>query len=133
VSMDDLAAVRFYQELSERRLMFPRCPRCARTFVPPRSRCSRCTARELVWVEAPRRGTLYAFTKQGIGLRFARDVIGVVELALEDGPARILSRIDAPIADLAIGMAVELDFIDAGDGALLHQFRPVRAVEAVRR
>jgi uncharacterized OB-fold protein len=81
-----------------------------------------------MWVKAPRRGTLYAFTKQGIGLRFARNVLGVVELALEDAPARILTRIDAQLADLRIGMTMELDFIDAGDGVLLHQFRPLKPV-----
>lgn len=109
--------------------MFPRCESCARTFVPPRSRCSRCFSRELVWVEAPHRGILYAFTRQGIGLCFTRDVLGVVELTLADGPARILTRIDAPLADLQIGMTVELEFVDAGEGVLLHQLRPVETVE----
>ena len=121
---DEAAAVRFYRELSERRLCFPRCARCRRTFVPPRSRCSRCFARELEWAHAPREGTLYAFTWQHVGLRFTKpDVLGVVELALEDGPARILTRIDAGITDLVIGMRVFLDFVDLGEGVVLHQFR----------
>ena len=123
--VDDSAAARFREELRERRLRFPRCPRCRRTFVPPRERCSRCLSRELEWIDAPARGSLYAFTQQKVALRFVRpDVLGVVELAFEDGPARVLTRIDGSFDALAIGMPVELDFVDLGDGVVLHQFRP---------
>src|SRR5580658_9053163 len=90
--LEDAAAARFYDELRARRLAFPRCVRCARTFVPPRSRCSRCLSTGLDWVDAPTRGSLYAFTQQEVGLRFVKpDVLGVVELVLEDGPARLVT------------------------------------------
>jgi uncharacterized OB-fold protein len=125
--LEDVAAERFYAELRERRLRFPHCSRCRRTFVPPRSRCSRCLSKELAWVDAPATGVLYAFTRQSVGLRFVKpDVIGVVELELEDGPARLFTRIDAPFESLAIGMPVELLFVDVGGGIVLHQFRPRR-------
>lgn len=124
-AFDDAACARFYEELQSRRLRFPRCPKCNRTFVPPRTRCSRCLSRELEWVDAPSVGTLYAFSWQEMGLRFSKpDVLGVVELALDDGPARILTRIDASFDSLHIGMSVELGFIEAGEGMVLHQFRP---------
>ena len=124
--VEDRAAERFYQALRQRRLCFPRCARCRRTFVPPRTRCTGCFGDELAWVDAPTRGLLYAFTWQELGLRFAKpEVIGVVELALEDGPARLLTRIDAAWKTLAIGMPVELDFIEPEPGMVLHQFRPL--------
>jgi uncharacterized OB-fold protein len=124
-AFDDAAGARFFDELRARRLCFPRCTACRLTFVPPRTRCSQCLSRDLRWVEAPRRGTLYAFTWQEMGLRFSKpDVLGIVELALPEGPARILTRIDAPFTSLRVGMELELDFIDAGDQMVLHQFRP---------
>jgi uncharacterized protein len=129
---EDAAACRFFDELRAKRLAFPKCARCTRTFVPPRSRCSRCLSSGLEWVDAPRRGSLYAFTCQEVGLRFVKpQVLGVVELLLEDGPARIVTRIDAQIADLVIGMELELDFVDIGEGVTVHQFRPVGATKQV--
>jgi|SRR5215467_7655564 len=123
---DDRAMARFYEELRGRRLRFPRCAACSKVFVPPRTRCSRCLSSDLEWIDAPSRGTLYAFTTQETGLRFTQpDVIGAVELALEDGPARLITRIDAKLGDLRIGMAVELDFVVVDSGVVLHQFRPV--------
>ena len=60
-----------------------------------------------------------------MGLRFSKpDVLGVVELTLEDGPVRIVTRIDAPYEALRIGMPVELGFIEAAAGMVLHQFKP---------
>ena len=121
---EDSAAERFYAELKERRLRLPRCAPCARTFLPARTRCSRCLSKDLEWVDAPRTGSLYAFTRQSVGLRCVKpDVIGVVELALDDGPARLLTRIDAPFESLVIGMLVELDFLEVAEGVVLHQFR----------
>jgi len=123
---EDAAAARFYELLRGRRLAFPRCDGCARTFVPPRARCPRCFSVELSWIDAPTRGTLYAFTRQPFGLRFVKpEVIGIVELQL-DGPARLLTRIDAPFAELAVGMPVALDFLEPEPGVVLHQFRPVK-------
>jgi uncharacterized OB-fold protein len=126
--VEDSAGERFREELRGRRLRFPSCPRCKRWFVPPRSHCSRCLSRDLTWEDAPARGTLYAFTRQEIGLRFVKpDVLGIVQLGLPDGPARLLTRIDARLEELAIGMIVDLDFLDLGGGVVLHQFRPVRS------
>ncbi len=127
--VEDEAAVRFYEELRAHRLAFPRCEPCGRTFVPPRSRCSRCLSRDLVWIDAPTHGSLYAFTHQEIGLRFSKpDVLGIVELQLPDGPVRLLSRIEAELASLTIGMPVELGFVDVGEGLVLHQFRPIEVL-----
>jgi len=124
-AFDDAACAHFYDELRTHRLRFPRCSSCKKTFVPPRTRCSRCLSRELDWVDAPSTGTLYAFSWQEMGLRFSKpDVLGVVELTLEDGPVRIVTRIDAPYEALRIGMPVELGFIEAAAGMVLHQFKP---------
>jgi uncharacterized OB-fold protein len=120
---DDTACARFYDELRTRRLRFPRCPVCKKTFVPPRTHCTRCLSPHLEWVDAPRLATLYAFTWQEMGLRFSKpDVLGIVELELEDGPARLLTRIDAPFDSLHIGMSVHLDFVEV-EGMVLHEFR----------
>jgi uncharacterized OB-fold protein len=122
--LEDSAAVRFYEELREKRLMTTRCPACDHTFFPPRILCPRCLGEELEWVELSGRGTIYAFTQQH-GAMFLRkpDVVGAVEL--EDAVGRVFTLIDAPLNALEIGAAVEVGFFESPTGAILHRFRPV--------
>ena len=85
--------------------------------------CPECFSEKVSLKQPEGKATLYAFTQIDRSFRFAApDVIGVVEL--EGVRGRVLSRIDAPIEELEIGMDLTLDFIDIGEGYLLHQFRP---------
>ncbi len=118
----DTATQEFYRRLRARELSTTRCLGCGETAFPPRSFCPACHGRKVEWVTLPRRATLYAFTRQERSLRFANpDVIGLVEIA---GLGRILSRIDGRFEDLAIGMELELDFVEISPELVLHQFRP---------
>jgi uncharacterized OB-fold protein len=123
VRSGDEACGFFQRSLSERKLQSTRCTSCGKTAWPPRSFCPACHCRGVEWVPLPSTGTLYAFTTQTRAIRFsAPDVIGVVELT---GVARILTKIDAPLDSLRIGMDVELSFLDVADGLTVHQFRPL--------
>lgn len=119
----DEAAVEFYRCLKEREFRTTRCKACDEVALPPRMFCPTCFETDVEWIDLPRRGTLFAFTQQERSLRFSKpDVIGVVELP---GAGRLLTRIDACYEDLAIGMEVEVDFLDVSENQTLHQFRPV--------
>jgi uncharacterized OB-fold protein len=121
----DEACERFHRELAEGRFRSTRCPSCGETAFPPRSFCPWCLAREVEWVDLPRRGLLYAFTTQERSLRFSRpDVLGLVELP---GVGRILTRIAAAFDTLAIGIEVEVAFHQVGPDFVVHEFRPVEA------
>src|SRR5574341_1698700 len=110
----DEAVRRFYKELKNHRFMTTHCRSCRTTFFYPRTFCPYCGSREIEWVEHPGRGKLYAFTQQGKALRFLKpDVLGIVEL--EGCKGRFLTKINAPIEELKIGMDVEVSFLDMSD------------------
>jgi uncharacterized OB-fold protein len=118
----DDAVREFYRCLKNREFRTTRCTACEEVALPPRMFCPSCFGTDIEWIDLSRRGTLFAFTQQERSLRFGKpDVIGVVELP-EAG--RLLTRIDAQYEDLAIGMEVELDFLDVSENQTLHQFRP---------
>jgi hypothetical protein len=119
----DRATAEYHARLRARRFQSTRCDVCARVVWPPRMFCPRCGGDGVRWVDLPSRGTLYAFSQQARGLRFMTpDVLGLVELP---GVGRVFTRIDAPIEALRIDQPVVLDFLDVGEGLVLHQFRPV--------
>lgn len=119
----DEAVVEFYRCLKKREFRTTRCKACGEVALPPRMFCPACFGIDVEWIDLPKRGTLFAFTQQERSLRFSMpDVIGVVEFP---GAGRLLTRIDARYEDLAIGMEVEVDFLDVSENQTLHQFRPV--------
>ena len=119
-------AAAFQQFLNEAQLMGVKCADCARIYLPPRAICSNCQGADLAWTPLSGRGRLAAFTsiyiaptfmvEQGYG-RENPYLTGIV--ALDEGmqiSARILGLDPAhPDVD-TIGSALEVDFIDVGDG-----------------
>jgi uncharacterized OB-fold protein len=78
---------------------------------------------DLEWVDMPREGTLLAFTQQADAIRCRKpDVLGLVEL---EGIGNVVTRIDAPLEELSIGMRVAMGTWTSLDGVALHQFRPI--------
>lgn len=113
----------FFVHLKEHRLTTTRCPACGTLAFPPRPWCHVCLSPDLEWIDLSGRGKLTAFSTKERGTRFnAPDVIGLVDL---DEGVRLLSRIVAPLDDLRLGQLVTVEFIDVGDGVVLHQFLPV--------
>ena len=120
----DEASKEFYRLLKNREFRTTRCRACGEVALPPRMFCPACFGVDVEWIDLPRRGTLYAFTQQERALRFNKpDVIGLVELS---GAGRLLTRIDARFEELAIGVEVEVDFLEVSENQTLHQFRPVK-------
>jgi uncharacterized OB-fold protein len=118
----------FYAALRERRFRGTRCTGCGYMPFPPKEHCVRCApaapGHRMEWIELPTRGMVYAFTQQQRSWRFSKpDVIGLVSLVGVAG--LVLTKLDAPIASLAIGQEVEVDFLDVGPELVVHQFRPV--------
>lgn len=74
-------------------------------------------ARDLEWVEASGRGTVYSVTV--IGKRDPADNYNVALIDLAEGP-RMMSRVEGiPAADVRIGLAVTARIITEGDQPLV--------------
>jgi uncharacterized OB-fold protein len=95
---------RAQQALSEGRLDFQRCLRCAAAVFPARSLCSRCGSAELVWETSRGRGTIYAATT--VHRRDGRHGVCLIDVA--EGFRVMSSIVDADPDAVLIGADVRL-------------------------
>ena len=115
------SARRFWQGLSEEKLLAQKCTPCGTRFFPPRPVCPSCLGNDLDWVELSGRGTLHSWTKVHLASpEFDTPFfLGLVDL--EDGIGRITARIpDADPARLIIGMPVRIGYARLADDFTLY-------------
>jgi len=111
---------RGYWEGADRsELVLQRCRDCHTVQHRPRAICASCLSSEIGHFVASGRGTVYTFTvtnqNQMPGFREACPyVLAYVEL--EEGPRLMTNIVGCDPADVAIGMAVEVDFAPPATG-----------------
>lgn len=118
----------FWKAARRRELMIQRCRACARHVFYPRVNCTHCGARDLEWVRASGRGTVYTYTvaRRPTHPAFADKtpyVIAIVEL--DEGPRMTTNIVGCDPEAVRIGMAVEAVFEDVSAETTLVMFRPV--------
>jgi uncharacterized protein len=120
---------RFYDRLREGRLSTTQCPNDGELHWPPRVACPKCHSEELVWVDLPEQGRIYAFSAVlgGAPLGMESEVpfsVGLVDL---DGvPLRLFGRIEGrPWTDLKVGGIVRVESFDIDEGRVFYRFRTV--------
>ena len=119
----------FFEAARERRLVVQRCASCGTLRFPARAICARCLSREASWVPVAGRGSIfsYAVMHQAIHPGFAAEVpYAVVVVELEEGPRLLSNLADCPLADVRIGLPVEVVFEDVTPDVTLPKFRPRR-------
>lgn len=109
----------FYRGWLARELRVARCDACGHTFLPPRPVCPACWSEDVGTVAVSGRGTIFLcmLLHQGPpapGVDYAAGPYPVVTVELEERPGlRFTSTVvGTPVADLAIGQRVALDWID---------------------
>jgi len=99
----------FFDALAEGDLLGGVCADCGQVLLPPRPACYACGSRDVDVEPQSREGRVFSYTEvHAAPPAFAADApytVAVVELA--DG-GRLLGRVAADYADVAIGDAVEL-------------------------
>lgn len=119
----DPAARAFYERMATGEFCVGRCEECGHSAFPPSEFCPSCGSEGYALVPHSGRGTVYAFTTQERGFRFATpDVLGLVEL--EGGAGRAFGVIKARYEDLTIGTAVHLDPVTTDDDWTLPAWAP---------
>ncbi len=119
----------FFQALKEGRLTSTRCSRDDSLHWPPAVACPQCHREELVWVDLPTEGRLYAFSEVRLGAPLGMEgglpfVVGLVELT--GAPLRLFSRIvGRPYAGLALAEPVRFETFPIRDGRFFYRFRVV--------
>lgn len=116
----------FWTALSENRLVIQRCSACRELRNPPGPICPNCLSLDWQADEMSGRGTVFSYM-----IQHHPKVPGFVEptvvavIDLDEGP-RILSNIvDVEPAQLRIGAAVVVGFVDQDEGWTAHEFRVV--------
>lgn len=120
----------FWRGCAERRLMMPQCGN-AHLIWPPRPACPLCGELVQSWADGPTTGRLYSWTvvhRTRLAWYAERTpyVVGIVRL---DHPQqlRVVGRCDVAPDALAEGLALVLDFEDAGKQVHVPFWRPARS------
>ena len=115
----------FWAATKEHKLMLQRCA-SDHVFYYARTHCPECLSRDLEWVEASGRGTLYSFTicERAQSPDFEPDASYVVAaIALEEGPRMTSLLVDTPHDQLRCDMPVEVVWQDVSDEVSMPYFR----------
>ena len=116
----------FNNFLAEHKLMGSLCTSCGKRYLPPRPLCTACYGDEMEWVEVEGVGELQAFTTIHIAptamleAGYSREkpyCTGIVKLK-EDLTisAQIVGVDETQPEAIRIGMSVEVEFIERGEG-----------------
>ncbi|WP_300604185.1 Zn-ribbon domain-containing OB-fold protein [Trebonia sp.] len=116
----------FWAATAEGGLLLKRCLDCGGVIWYPRAICPECYSLHTEWFEASGRGRVYSYTvnyrPEGAYQDCASIVLAYVEL--DEGPRIMTNIVAADGADLVVGLPVEVEFHDTGEGSALPRFRP---------
>ncbi|MEO5841218.1 MAG: zinc ribbon domain-containing protein [Acidimicrobiales bacterium] len=119
----------FYAGWLQRRLLVNRCNACHQWHHPPKPVCPNCWSRDLEATEVSGRGTIHLLMllhqgppAPGVDYSAGPHPVATVELAEQPALRFTTTVVDCAVDDLAIGLPVELTWIDR-DGVPFPAFR----------
>jgi uncharacterized OB-fold protein/acyl dehydratase len=116
----------WFDAAKEHRLVIQRCSGCGVLRHPPRPRCDKCGSYEWDTVDASGRGTVYSFVVNHYPQVPAFDyplAVGLIEL--EEGTRLVADIVGIDPADVEVGLAVEVEFVEHDPDLTLPAFHPV--------
>jgi uncharacterized OB-fold protein len=121
----------YWDGLKEHKLMLPKCQDCGQAFFYPRILCPHCHSRNITWIQASGKGTLYSFeiVYQQLNRRFQVPtpyVLAMIELA--EGPRMMsnLINIEPDPKHIKCDMPVEVVYEQLTDAITIPLFQPAR-------
>ena len=118
----------FYQFCKQHELRFQRCSGCGAWRHMPRESCRHCGSFEWTWERSGGKGKIFSWTViyRALHPGFADEFPYAAVLVELDEGVRIVSHVvDLPLADLRIGLPVEVVFDDVTHDITLPKFRPL--------
>ena len=117
----------FWAATARGELLVKQCEDCATLIWYPRSACPECGSLRTRWQPVSGQGRVYSYTVNNRGEGHYRDygpyVLAYVEL--DEGPRLMTNIVGASGGELAVGLPVEVEFHDTGEGSALPRFRPL--------
>jgi uncharacterized OB-fold protein len=117
----------FYDYCKQHELRFQRCSDCQTWRHMPRESCRHCGSFNWTWERSNGTGTIFSWTviHRALHPGFHDDVpYAAVVIELDEGVRVVSHVIDLDMADLHIGLPVEVVFEDVTPNTTLHKFRP---------
>jgi uncharacterized OB-fold protein len=117
----------FWEACEQGELYVQECGDCGLLRHYPRALCPECFSREVRWRKCSGKGTIYTFTvvHQNQAPAFRDKVPYVLAyVELEEGVRLLTNIVGCDPEDVEIGMAVEVQFEEIGDGFALPMFVP---------
>lgn len=118
----------YWQGCADHKLLIQRCTACGTHRFPPGPTCQECGGRDLAWIEASGRGTVFSWiivhhpVPHEVYAGEVPYVVAIIELA--EGVRMASNVIDCAPDTVHADMPVEVTFRDNGAGVILPLFRP---------
>jgi len=119
----------FWQGCRDKQLKLPHCLQCGRHHWYPLPACPYCQSGDLEWAAVSGRGTLFTWSE--VRYPFVPELADYLPLlvalvAPEEAPEihLVTNLVDCREGDLAIGMPVEVVYVERGPEVVLPMFRP---------
>lgn len=117
----------YWDGAKERRLMLQKCSDCDHVWYPIGPACPACFSKKFEWSRMSGRGVVhnYVVYHKAWTPWFEKKVpYAVVQIELEEGPRLTTNLLECPVADVKIGMPVEVTYEDITGEITLVQFKP---------
>ena len=118
----------FWDALREHKLVFQQCASCGQVRHYPRPVCAICFSMDAVWKRASGRGAVHSWTvcHHAFHPSFKLDLPYVVVTVDMDEGVRMVERVEnLPENALALGLPVEVGFLDVDEQTTFPIFRPL--------
>jgi uncharacterized protein len=126
VPRKDAVSAPYWEAAARGELVIQECPACGNRQFYPRAVCTQCGGTP-EWLSCSGRGTVHTFTiiRQNHAKPFRDElpyVVAIVEL--DEGPRMMTNITECDVADVHIGLPVQVTFAQADDGVGVPFFRP---------
>jgi uncharacterized OB-fold protein len=118
----------YWEGLRRRELALQRCVACTKFWYPPAPCCPFCWSRDWSWQKLSGRGRVNSWVAfhRAYFPSFVPDVpYNVAEVELDEGPRLLTNLLEIDIAEIRVGMPVEVVFVDVTEEVTLAKFRPM--------
>ncbi|MCS6926757.1 MAG: Zn-ribbon domain-containing OB-fold protein [Candidatus Binatia bacterium] len=118
----------YWEALKRHELKLQRCTECGKVWYPPAPFCPACWSDAVTWQRLSGRGRVNSWVvfHQAYFPSFQDDLpYNVAEVELEEGPRLLTNLVGVDLAEIRIGMPVEVVFEDVTPEITLAKFRPV--------
>ena len=130
VPVPDEVSKPFWDAVQERRLIVQECSNCHELQYPPRPRCQDCGSDQYTWKETSGKGHILTFgvlEDSHLPVRAADQPLNLAVVTLDDDPRiNFYSNLPgSPVRQVPLGAPVEVTWVEAPDGSLIHEWKVV--------